>query len=105
MPTLRLTKPTIAVLEILLAASDDNPPWGLSFCHDADLGPGTVYPILDRLKIRGWVTAWTENEPHPGRPPRMYYALTGTGRAEATAALEARQAKRRTALRLAGGAA
>ncbi|MGV9693763.1 PadR family transcriptional regulator [Streptomyces sp. NPDC003444] len=105
MTTPRLTKPTIAVLEILLAAQDNNPPWGLSICHDADLGPGTVYPILDRLKTRGWVATRTEEEPHPGRPPRMYYRLTGAGRSEATAALEARQAKRRTTFRLAGGAA
>uniref|UniRef100_A0AAU2A7G4 PadR family transcriptional regulator n=1 Tax=Streptomyces sp. NBC_00093 TaxID=2975649 RepID=A0AAU2A7G4_9ACTN len=97
MPTFRLTKPTIAVLEVLLAAADDTPAWGLSVCRNADLGPGTVYPILDRLLERGWVTSYDETEPHPGRPPRRYYELTGTGRSQAQAVLDARRV-RHTAL-------
>ncbi|MGW7359451.1 PadR family transcriptional regulator [Streptomyces sp. NPDC054802] len=105
MSTPRLTKPTIAVLEVLLASTDDAPAWGLSICRDADLGSGTVYPILERLKDRGWVITRTEDEPHPGRPPRMYYTLSGTGRAEAVAALTARTARRRRIIGFAGGAA
>ncbi|MEU5976355.1 helix-turn-helix transcriptional regulator [Streptomyces sp. NPDC047315] len=104
MSTPRLTKPTIAVLEVLLAATSDRPAWGLSICREADLGSGTVYPILDRLAERGWITSHTEGEPHPGRPPRRYYELTGAGRAQAQAALEARAA-RRLGLGLAGGLA
>ncbi|GAA2651373.1 PadR family transcriptional regulator [Streptomyces aculeolatus] len=104
MSTPRLTKPTIAVLEVLLASTDDSPAWGLSICRDADLGSGTVYPILDRLAERGWVTSWKEAEPHPGRPPRRYYQLTGEGRASANAVLEARR-KRRARLGFAGGVA
>jgi DNA-binding MarR family transcriptional regulator len=100
----RLTKPTIAVLEVLLAAKVDAPAWGLSICRDADLGSGTVYPILDRLLERGWVTSYDEAEPHPGRPARRYYELTGAGRAQAQAALEARRA-RRLRFGLAGGTA
>ncbi|WP_435601332.1 PadR family transcriptional regulator [Streptomyces sp. C10-9-1] len=90
MSTPRLTKPTIAVLEVLLAATDDTPAWGLSICRDADLGSGTVYPILDRLTEYGWVSGREETAPHPGRPPRRYYELTGAGRRKALAALEAR---------------
>ncbi|MFF3398266.1 PadR family transcriptional regulator [Streptomyces sp. NPDC002659] len=106
MSTPRLTKPTVAVLEVLLAATGDAPAWGLSICRDADLGSGTVYPILDRLAERGWVTSWNETEPHPGRPPRRYYELTGAGRLQASAALTARRARqRRFGLGLAGGAA
>ncbi|MEE1834923.1 PadR family transcriptional regulator [Streptomyces sp. SP17KL33] len=104
MTTPRLTKPTIAVLEVLLAATDDAPAWGLSICREADLGPGTVYPILDRLLERGWVTSRHEAEPHPGRPARRYYELTGTGRAQAGAALEARKARRFRRFGLAGDA-
>ncbi|MFI6249032.1 PadR family transcriptional regulator [Streptomyces sp. NPDC051016] len=99
----RLTKPTVAVLEVLLAATDDTPAWGLSICRDADLGSGTVYPILERLEQRCWVSSWTESEPHPGRPPRRYYSLTNTGRTLAVSALEARRA--RHALRWAGSEA
>ncbi|MFD7793659.1 PadR family transcriptional regulator [Streptomyces sp. NPDC059759] len=104
MANIRLTKPTIAVLEALLSATDDAPAWGLSICRDADLGPGTVYPILDRLAERGWVTSMEETGPHPGRPARRFYELTGTGRLQATNSLEAR-AVRRFRLGLAGGAA
>ncbi|WP_405808176.1 PadR family transcriptional regulator [Streptomyces sp. NBC_00210] len=104
MSTLRLTKPTIAVLEVLLAATSDAPAWGLSICRDADLGSGTVYPILDRLAQRGWIASRDETDPHPGRPPRRYYELTSTGRLEARSALEARTARRRRfGLGLAGG--
>jgi DNA-binding MarR family transcriptional regulator len=102
MTNFRLTKPTIGVLEALLSATSDAPAWGLSICRDADLGPGTVYPILDRLTERGWVTSHEETGPHPGRPARRFYELTGTGRQQATEALEARKA-RRFGLGLAGG--
>ena len=102
----RLTKPTIAVLEVLLAATDDAPAWGLSICRDADLGSGTVYPILDRLLERGWVTCYDESEAHPGRPARRYYELTGTGRSQAQAALASRRARRQAfGFGLSGGAA
>uniref|UniRef100_UPI002F9103FA PadR family transcriptional regulator n=1 Tax=Kitasatospora indigofera TaxID=67307 RepID=UPI002F9103FA len=103
MTTPRLTKPTIGVLEVLLAATDDDPAWGLKICAEADLGSGTVYPILERLADRGWVTAWAETDPHPGRPPRRYYQLTGTGRLQATEALHARSGRRQRFLGLAGG--
>jgi hypothetical protein len=104
MPTIRLTKPTIAVLQSLLSATSSNPAWGLSICRDADLGPGTVYPILERLTERGWVTNREETGPHPGRPARRFYELTGVGREQATAALKAR-ASRRFGLGLAEGTA
>jgi DNA-binding MarR family transcriptional regulator len=88
---IRLTQPTIAVLEVLLAATDDQPAWGLSICMDADLGSGTVYPILDRLLRVGWVESREETRPHPGRPARRYYELTGSGRAAVQVALTARR--------------
>ncbi|MEV5792665.1 helix-turn-helix transcriptional regulator [Streptomyces sp. NPDC052192] len=102
----RLTKPTLSVLQVLLNAATDAPPWGFSICRDADLGSGTVYPILDRLMEKGWVRKWDETEPHPGRPARRFYELTGTGRQMATKAIEAREQKRaRFGLRPAGGVA
>lgn len=94
MPTLRLTKPTIAVLAALLSATEEEPAWGLKICRDADLGPGTVYPILDRLTERGWVTGQEETGPHPGRPARRFYELTGTGRQQAADALQMRKLSR-----------
>lgn len=90
---------------MLLASTDDDPAWGLKICEEADLGSGTVYPILDRLAEHGWITSQEETAPHPGRPPRRYYELTGAGRADAKAAIEKRQAKRARSFGLAGGAA
>ncbi|MER5400898.1 PadR family transcriptional regulator [Streptomyces sp. NPDC002599] len=106
MTNIRLTKPTMAVLGVLLDAKPDAPAWGLNICRDADLGPGTVYPILDRLLERGWLRSWDEIKPHPGRPARRFYEFTGSGRAQAQEALEARAARRaRFSLRPTGGAA
>lgn len=105
MVPIRLTRPTIEVLKVLLASGPDNPAWGLKICNEADLGSGTVYPILDRLAEHGWITATAETTPHPGRPARRYYELTAAGRTQATAALEERRAKRARRFGLAGGAA
>ncbi|WP_189390292.1 PadR family transcriptional regulator [Streptomyces sp. SDr-06] len=106
MSNIRLTKSTMAVLGVLLDAKPNAPAWGLSICRDADLGPGTVYPILDRLLERGWLSCWDETEAHPGRPARRFYEFTGAGRAQALEALEARNARRaRFGFRPAGGAA
>lgn len=91
MATPRLTKSVIGVLQALMVSSEDKPAWGLSICADADLGPGTVYPILERLTKHGWVTSWDETEPHPGRPARRYYQFTEDGQAQAQAALDARR--------------
>ncbi|WP_235903042.1 PadR family transcriptional regulator [Streptomyces sp. 1-11] len=96
----------MAVLEALFGSTPDAPAWGLSICRQADLGPGTVYPILDRLLERGWVRSWDEEDAHPGRPARRFYEFTGAGRHQAREALEARAARRaRFSLRPTGGAA
>ncbi|GAA0348190.1 PadR family transcriptional regulator [Streptomyces turgidiscabies] len=106
MTNIRLTKPTMAVLGVLLNVKPDAPAWGLSICRDADLGPGTVYPILDRLLERGWLRSWNEEEAHPGRPARRFYEFTNVGRAQALEALEVRNARRaRFGLRPTGGVA
>lgn len=43
------------------------------------LAEGTIYPILNRLKVEGMLTsAWVEAE---AGHPRKYYALTDPGRA------------------------
>ncbi|WP_150134051.1 PadR family transcriptional regulator [Streptomyces hyaluromycini] len=92
MASIRLTRPTLEVIKVLLASTPDNPAWGLKICEEADLGSGTVYPILERLVDAGWVTRYAEKEDHPGRPKRIYYELTALGQ---QAALEARQRKPR----------
>lgn len=90
-PTIRMTMPTLAVLDRLAAARDDDPVWGLRICEDLGLGPGTVYPILERLTEAGWtIGSWEDDRPS-GRPRRRYYQLSGTGRAARASAWEARE--------------
>jgi DNA-binding MarR family transcriptional regulator len=96
---LLLTKTAIDVLAVLLAATDDRPAWGLSICQDAGLGPGTVYPILERLVDLGWV----ETAPHLNRSARRCYRLTAVGRTQAQAALAAPIPRRAFRPGLAGG--
>jgi PadR family transcriptional regulator PadR len=46
------------------------------------LSEGTIYPILNRLRLDGFVEAeWVESE---SGHPRKYYSLTGKGGARAT---------------------
>lgn len=91
---IRLTMPTLAVLDRLAGARGDDPVWGLRICEETGLGPGTVYPILERLQDAGWVTATWEDPQPSGRPRRRFYEITSTGRLERASALEARAAKR-----------
>ena len=43
-----------------------------------DIGDGTVYPILRKLKSDGLLTTYLQEE--SGGPPRKYYSLTSLGR-------------------------
>jgi PadR family transcriptional regulator PadR len=79
MASIRLTRPTLEVLKVLLVATPDSPAWGLKICQEADLGSGTVYPILERLLDNGWATRSEETGAHPSRPKRAYYQLTASG--------------------------
>jgi DNA-binding MarR family transcriptional regulator len=90
----RLTKATIALLDVLVEADPGEPLWGLLICRRADLGPGTVYPGLERLAERGWVTSSWEDVQPAGRPRRRFYTLTVLGRREYAAALAARERRR-----------
>ncbi|WP_181795419.1 PadR family transcriptional regulator [Streptomyces sp. WELS2] len=95
MTPLRLTKPLIAVLnELLDAQRNGNDIWGLEICRKADLGPGTVYPILDRLTERGWVTSREETGPHSGRPARRFFEFTPMGHEQAAHVLQMRELSR-----------
>jgi PadR family transcriptional regulator PadR len=45
-----------------------------------EIADGTVYPVLRNLKSEGFVTTYLSEA--SGGPPRKYYSLTKTGRAE-----------------------
>ena len=92
---LRLTKPTLAVLTVLMNAGPDDRIWGFRLCEEADLGSGTVYPLLERLEHSGVVRSFWEDPPPTDRPRRRYYELTGAGRQEVATAIATRNAARR----------
>ncbi|WP_405876943.1 PadR family transcriptional regulator [Streptomyces sp. NBC_00005] len=95
MTPFRLTAPMIAVMRVLLAAKKEEvPTWGLEICREADLGPGTVYPILKRLTEHGWVTSQEETAPNHRGPVRRFYELTEVGNQEAANVLSARDSIR-----------
>src|SRR6476661_896485 len=90
MPGLRMTVGVLAVLGALLDRPDDE-LYGLEIVRASGLEPGTIYPILQRLRGAGWVSdRWEDPEPGriEGRPPRRYYRLTMEGRARAVHALQ-----------------
>ena len=91
---LRLTTPTRLVLDVLMAADPDDPPWGYRICEDAGLGSGTVYPILERLDQAGWIAGQWETGQPSDRPRRHFYTLTDTGQQQYTAAQVTRPVRR-----------
>ena len=98
MAALRMTVGVLAVLGALLDPPDTE-LYGLEIVRASELEPGTIYPILQRLRAVGWVRdRWEDPEPahNAGRPPRRYYRLTIEGRARAVHALQ--HGRDRTAL-------
>ena len=75
------------VLEVcVLAVISRGPTYGYAIASDlADAGlgelkGGTLYPLLGRCELAGWVDAeWRAGESGPGR---KYYTLTASGRSE-----------------------
>jgi PadR family transcriptional regulator PadR len=99
---LRLTTATLAVLDALIsAARSGDPVWGFRICEQTGLGPGTVYPILDRLEKATWVSGHWEADQPAGRPRRRLYEMTAAGRAELAAAVAAKPRIRVALARLA----
>src|ERR1700709_1792941 len=90
MAGLRMTVGVLAVLGALLDRLDAE-LYGLEIVRARGLEPGTIYPILQRLRGAGWVSDRWE-DPGPGRTdgrlPRRYYRLTVEGRARAVHALQ-----------------
>ncbi|MEQ9570258.1 MAG: PadR family transcriptional regulator [Longimicrobiales bacterium] len=68
----------------LLAAIRDGDAYGLDLVERTGLSSGTVYPVLGRLRRRGWIDGVWEDQAvadREGRPRRKYYRLTTAGAA------------------------
>jgi DNA-binding PadR family transcriptional regulator len=76
----RVTLQTLQVLRVLL---DDavGQQYGLEISKKSGLPTGSVYPIMTRLEIAGWISsAWEEiDQSAEGRRRRRYYWLTEEG--------------------------
>jgi PadR family transcriptional regulator PadR len=62
---------------------------GADLSKAAGISSGTLYPLLQRLELVGWLTsAWEKIDPsEAGRPRRRYYTLTALGQSRAVAEL------------------
>lgn len=90
-PLARVTTATIDVLRVLDNSTD--PCWGLLVIKSSGRPAGSVYPILERLELSGWVTSlWEADDSRPG-PRRRYYELTPEGSAAASQAIAAFEAR------------
>ena len=77
------SKSTCLVLSELCQQSQ----YGYALMTLTGLKSGTLYPILMRLKDRGFLTSNWEEPQMLGRPPRQSYQLTPKGRAYANEVL------------------
>jgi DNA-binding PadR family transcriptional regulator len=82
MLALRRSRQTVVVLAALLR---DAHSWhyGYDLLKETGLKSGTLYPILGRLKRRGWLQEKWEKPAAPGRPPRHLCRLSRNGRSAA----------------------
>jgi PadR family transcriptional regulator len=83
----RLSVATLKVLGAFLSAPHDELS-GADLARHAGIGPGTLYPLLQRLERARWLDSrWETEEPTAlGRPRRRYYRVTGLGIQQARSA-------------------
>lgn len=79
-PEPQLSLPALKVLATFLSAPGDELS-GADLARQARIGPGTLYPLLQRLERAGWLASrWETEDPSAlGRPRRRYYHITGLG--------------------------
>jgi PadR family transcriptional regulator, regulatory protein PadR len=85
---LELTPQMARVVQAFLAAPD-TPRFGFELMELLRMSSGTLYPILTRLAVAGWLQLDLEDiDPAiVGRPARRNYSLTGGGKAAAIQSL------------------
>ncbi|WP_306747300.1 PadR family transcriptional regulator [Saccharothrix yanglingensis] len=98
-----MTLQTQLVLHVLLGQPETE-HYGLDVIRRTGLGPGTVYPIMQRLERDKWVSSrWERVDPSDeARPARRYYRLTGDGVVLAVRALQAAEQRNPALTRMLG---
>ena len=82
------------VLDVVMSAPADDLAWGLRICEATGHGPGSVYPVLERLLKAGWIEdSWEEPQPED-RPRRRFYEITAAGRSAYQDVVASRSARR-----------
>lgn len=78
---IRQRKPSASTQKVLLAlmSKSQDLHYGYSLMKETGLKSGTLYPILMRLKERGFLKSEWETLNENGRPPRQHYELTPLG--------------------------
>jgi PadR family transcriptional regulator PadR len=81
---IRVSGPTLKLLKLLLEKPKEGRS-GAEISKITKLGSGTMYPLLRRLEIAGWIEGeWEDVNPSEiGRPKRRLYKLTRSGQAAA----------------------
>jgi PadR family transcriptional regulator, regulatory protein PadR len=84
----RISRPMLKVLKVMIEKPQIAHS-GAEIARAADIGSGTLYPLLQRLENAGWMKSeWENVDPaQVGRPRRRLYKLTGQGQTEAVKAL------------------
>lgn len=71
---------SLQAIDTLVALSDrDGWLHGYELSRRTGLKPGTLYPILERLALRGLLEGRWEQSPFERRPARHVYRLTDEG--------------------------
>jgi DNA-binding PadR family transcriptional regulator len=76
----KMTKPVLKVMVNVLA-NQRGFHCGADITRETGVPPGTLYPLLHRLEVAGWVLSKKEDvEPTTaGRPAKRFYRLTAEG--------------------------
>jgi PadR family transcriptional regulator PadR len=85
MANVRMSAPTLRVLKYMLEAPRV-PRSGAELSRKLNISSGTLYPLLARLEVAGWLNSqWEQIEPsQEARPRRRFYTLTGVGQTSAS---------------------
>jgi DNA-binding MarR family transcriptional regulator len=80
----RMSGPTLKLLKVFLERPAE-PLSGAQISKITKVGSGTLYPLLQRLSVAGWIVGeWEKVDPSEvGRPRRRFYKLTRSGQAAA----------------------
>lgn len=80
----RMSGPTLKLLKVFLEHPKEELS-GAQISKITKIGSSTLYPLLQRLAVAGWIAGeWEKVDPSEvGRPKRHLYRLTRSGQAAA----------------------